>query len=34
MKNIEKDSEIQELSTENDELKQELCLKDNSYSWC
>ena len=25
---------IQELKTENNVLKAELCVRDNSYSWC
>jgi hypothetical protein len=32
--NTNQDEEIEELRTENDLLKSELCSKDNSYSWC
>jgi hypothetical protein len=30
----EKDKEIEELRKENNLMKEELCNKDNSYSWC
>jgi hypothetical protein len=30
----EKDLEISELKEENKLIKEELCKKDNSYSWC